>query len=52
MENTLWLLAVGVGPFLLLGVIAYAVIRQRRLTPVEKDRQEHRIQKHYEKPSA
>lgn len=52
MENTLWLLAVGVGPFVLLAVIAYAVFRQRRLTSMEKDRQEHRIQKHYEKPSA
>ena len=52
MENILWLIAVGVGPFVLLAVIAYAIMRQRRLTTVEKDRQEHRIQKHYEKPSA
>ena len=49
MENTLWLLAVGIGPFLLLGAIIYAIMRRRRLTPAEKDLQKREIEREYDK---
>ena len=49
MENTLWLFAVGVGPFLLAAAIIYALVRRRRLTPVEKDLQKREIERQYDK---
>ena len=52
MENTLWLFAVGVGPFLLLAAIVYAVMRQRRLSAGEKQAQKNEIRREYDKPSA
>ncbi|MDX3928748.1 MAG: hypothetical protein QHC90_23450 [Shinella sp.] len=52
MENALWLFAVGIGPFLLLAVIIYAVLRQRRLSAGEKRAQENEIRREYDKPSA
>lgn len=46
--DTLWLFVVGIGPFLLAAAIIYALIRRRRLTPVEKDLQHRAVEREYD----
>lgn len=48
MENTLWLFVVGVGPFILLAAIIYALVTRRRLSRDEKRRQRQAVKDAYE----
>lgn len=38
MSEVLWLIAVAAGPLLLAGVLAYVLMRNRRLTPHEQNK--------------
>jgi hypothetical protein len=47
MTNYLWLLVVAGGPALIALAIAYAMIRNRRLTPREKQAQHQAVERMY-----
>jgi hypothetical protein len=46
----LWFVIVALGPVLLGIVIAYAIVRRRRLSPAEKIRQKEAVKRLYDKP--
>ena len=50
MADNLWLILVALGPVLLGGAIAYAMLRRRRLSGVEKVRQQEAVETLYDKP--
>jgi hypothetical protein len=43
----LWLMVVAIGPMLLGGAIAYALMRRRRLSPSERQRQHDAVERAY-----
>lgn len=47
-ENTVWLLAVTLGPLILAGALIYAYSKRRRLTRREKAEQHEAVQELYE----
>lgn len=50
MADKLWFIVVALGPLLLGGVIAYALMRRRRLSTSEKVEQEKAVERLYDKP--
>ncbi len=51
MIDNLWFVAVAIGPVLLGGALIYGMMRRRRLTRPEQQRQEAAIRDLYEKPT-
>ncbi|WP_198935178.1 hypothetical protein [Pararhizobium arenae] len=49
MENYIWLFATAGGAFLLGAVLAFGVLRQKRLRPADKRRQDEKVKRLYEK---
>ena len=47
MINDLWLFAVGAGPLLLAIALSYAILRNRRLSPREKQAQTRSVRELY-----
>lgn len=52
MSTNLWFLAVAIGPVLLGGAIVYALMRRRRLNPVEDMRRDEAVRELYDKPGS
>ncbi|MGW9229581.1 hypothetical protein ACWGPT_01785 [Pseudorhizobium sp. NPDC055634] len=50
MADKLWFLIVAIGPVLLGLVLAFALMRKRRISSVEKARQEEAVEQLYDKP--
>ncbi|MFN7103477.1 MAG: hypothetical protein ACK4N1_12750 [Pseudorhizobium sp.] len=50
MADKIWFIVVALGPVLLGCVIAYAMMRRRRLTAPEKFQQEKAVERLYDKP--
>lgn len=48
MADLMWLIVVAGGPLLLGGVIAYALLRQRKLSGREKQEQTRQVEKLYD----
>lgn len=49
MANSLWFLVIAIGPILLGGAIAFALMRRRRLSAGEKRRQKQAVERLYDK---
>ncbi|MBT9369113.1 hypothetical protein [Rhizobium sp. CSW-27] len=52
MSTELWFFAVAIGPVLLGGAIVYALMRRRRINPVEDMRREEAVRDLYDKPGS
>ncbi|MGK9053892.1 hypothetical protein QTA58_14125 [Neorhizobium sp. CSC1952] len=50
MADNFWFMVVALGPILLGGAIAYALLQRRRLSPGEERRQEKAVEDLYDKP--
>ncbi|HEV7433645.1 hypothetical protein [Rhizobium halophilum] len=50
MADKLWFIVVALGPLLLGGVIAYSLIRRRRLRATEQIEQKEAVERLYDKP--
>lgn len=50
MADNLWFILVAIGPIILGGAIAYAMLQRRRLSGSEKARQEEAVEALYDKP--
>ncbi len=50
MADNFWFVVVALGPILLGGAVAYALLQRRRLTGSEEIKQEEAIERLYDKP--
>jgi hypothetical protein len=52
MADNLWFILVALGPVILGGAIAYALMKRRRLTGAEKAQQHEAVERLYDKPQS
>ncbi|WP_166015960.1 MULTISPECIES: hypothetical protein [Chelativorans] len=48
MAEYLWFFAVGIAPFLVAGLVVYALLRRRRLTPEERAARDEKTRELYQ----